>query len=344
MPPLTVVVPIYEVDTYLRRCVNSICNQTLYNFELILVDDGSPDCCASICDEYAYANSDVYVIHQLNGGLSAARNAGIDWAIAASHSKWISFIDSDDWVHPQYLEYLYAVAKDNKVSLSACGYQDVDGACEIDGVDDPSVEVLNGNEYLFSEKAGGASMAWGKLYLKELFRAVRYPVGRIHEDEYVTYKLLNQAGSIACIRKTLYYYFINPEGITRSGYTLKRLDGVKAKEEQCSFYRAIEVHYYQVCVKDLILHIYPYHIVQLNEINESSRADFLRLRGKILILKNIGIVSKLKANERELVLGVYFPALNQVTMPMFNFARLTNEYGVFEAFDYYRRKLKRRDV
>ena len=111
MPQISVIVPIYKVEQYLERCVDSILNQTFTDFELVLVDDGSPDNCGAICDEYAKKNERIVVIHKENGGLSDARNAGIEWALNNSGSEWITFIDSDDWVHIDYLEYLYNSAK-----------------------------------------------------------------------------------------------------------------------------------------------------------------------------------------------------------------------------------------
>ena len=106
MPQISVIVPVYRVEAYLDRCVTSILNQTFRDLELILVDDGSPDNCGALCDAYGRADSRVRVIHQKNGGLSAARNAGIDWVFANSDSQWLTFIDSDDWVHPEMLRRL----------------------------------------------------------------------------------------------------------------------------------------------------------------------------------------------------------------------------------------------
>ena len=106
MPTISVIVPVYKVEPYLNRCVDSILRQTYQDFELILVDDGSPDRCGEICDEYARQDSRVHVIHKENGGLSDARNAGIDWVEANSDSQWLIFADSDDWVHPELLARL----------------------------------------------------------------------------------------------------------------------------------------------------------------------------------------------------------------------------------------------
>ena len=106
MPIVSIIVPVYKAESYLHRCVDSILSQTFRDFELILVDDGSPDRSGGICDQYAAKDSRVRVIHQENGGPAVARNTGIDWAFANSDSQWQMFVDSDDWIHPEMLRYL----------------------------------------------------------------------------------------------------------------------------------------------------------------------------------------------------------------------------------------------
>jgi len=122
MANISVIVPVYKVEAFLSRCVESILAQTYRDFELILVDDGSPDGCGVLCDGYARRDSRVHVIHQENGGLSAARNTGIDWVFANSVSRWIAFVDSDDWVHPDFLKVLYETAEKTACKLSVCDY------------------------------------------------------------------------------------------------------------------------------------------------------------------------------------------------------------------------------
>lgn len=128
MPTISVIVPVYKVEPYLNRCVDSILRQTYQDFELILVDDGSPDRCGEICDGYARQDSRVHVIHKENGGLSDARNAGIDWVEANSDSRWLIFADSDDWVHPELLARLLDAATAFDLKISVCGYQETEGA------------------------------------------------------------------------------------------------------------------------------------------------------------------------------------------------------------------------
>ena len=119
---ISVIVPVYKVEKYIHRCVDSILTQTFTDFELILVDDGSPDNCGIICDEYALKDNRIHVIHKENGGLSDARNAGIDWAFENSNSEWLTFIDSDDWVHPKYFEAMVRAAQIYRTEIAICNY------------------------------------------------------------------------------------------------------------------------------------------------------------------------------------------------------------------------------
>ena len=189
MASTTAVIPIYKVEKYLSRCVESILLQTFTEFELILVDDGSPDCCGSICDEYAKKDSRVTVIHKKNGGLSDARNAGIEWAFACSENEWLTFIDSDDWIHSKYLEVLTNAVRETNCQISICGFQETSNEVAEESTNSLNCELYD-TETFFCEKNVNAVVAWGKLYRKELFCNIRYPFGKLHEDEFTTYKLL----------------------------------------------------------------------------------------------------------------------------------------------------------
>ena len=235
MPHISVIVPVYKVEPYLHRCVDSILGQSYTDFELILVDDGSPDSCGAICDEYAAKDSRVVVIHQENGGLSAARNTGIDWAFANSDSQWLTFIDSDDWVHPEYLQRLLDAALEHNVSVSICGYVQTDGA-EPEIAPETLKPILWNTEDFYVQHNVNATVAWGKLYRKECFREIRYPLGKLHEDEFTTYKVLFRFASVAVITAPLYAYYTNPTSITKSGVTRFRTDGFTAIDEQIDYF------------------------------------------------------------------------------------------------------------
>lgn len=238
MPAISVIVPVYKVEPYLNRCVDSILRQTFVDFELILVDDGSPDRCGEICDGYARRDSRIHVIHKANGGLSDARNVGVDWVEKYSDSKWLTFIDSDDWVHPQMLSRLLCAAEALGVNISVCGYQQTAGA-DPAVLPEDMVPVQWTPKQFYMTRFVNATVAWGKLYSRSCFQNIRYPVGKIHEDEFVTYRLLFAQPSVGVISAPLYAYFLNPSGIIHSGWSSKRLHAWQAYDQQIAFFAAM---------------------------------------------------------------------------------------------------------
>lgn len=241
MPKISIIVPVYNVEKYIRRCIDSILTQTFTDFELIIVDDGSPDNCGKICEEYAKKNNRVYVIHQENGGLSAARNSGIEWAFANSDSEWITFIDSDDWVHKQYLEILIKEAEINDSQVSCCKFVSVNRYVSDAPVDSYIVKtgaLKKLSKITIEGENLNTCIACSKLYRKSLFKSIRYPAGKYHEDEYVTYKVLFACRRISNVNAALYYYFQNHDGITHTSLSLKRMtDRFDAFGEKLEFYR-----------------------------------------------------------------------------------------------------------
>lgn len=236
MPIVSVVVPVYKVEKYLNRCVDSILNQTFKDFELILVDDGSPDNSPEICDELAKKYSKIKVIHRKNGGLSAARNTGIEWALANSDSEWITFIDSDDWIHPQYIESMLNANQENNTDICMGGFCFTDEykIAEASVPKDKTKYVRT--EEAFTDETLDPNSACCRLYKKELFRDIRYPVGKLHEDRFTTYKLLFRFKNISVVDFPLYYYFVNEEGIVRSSWSPRKLDNLEACENQLDFF------------------------------------------------------------------------------------------------------------
>ena len=234
---ISVIVPVYRVEKYIHRCVDSILAQTFSDFELILVDDGSPDNSGKICDEYAEKNGRIRVIHKENGGLSSARNTGLDWVFQHSNSRWITFIDSDDMVHPRYLEALYHAVCAADLPISICSFVRV-----ADGDKSPRADNLQyekrSTEAFYCELNTNAVVAWGKLYRKEVFKDIRYPVNVLHEDEFVTYRLLFKNAEVAYVSAPLYYASVNEESITRSSWTPARLSALEGKAEQIAYMKA----------------------------------------------------------------------------------------------------------
>lgn len=230
---ISVIIPVYKVEKYLCRCVDSVLEQTYTNMEIILVDDGSPDNCPVMCDEYARQDSRVKVIHQENAGLSGARNAGIDMA----QGQWLAFVDSDDYLAADFLERLYQACVDTGSSLSVCRWEYVRGET-IPEHGTGETRVYTGREMLANLYVPDGAyfvVAWNKLYRKELFEDIRYPLGRIHEDEATTYRIYDKVKKAAYVDRSLYGYFVTPVSITR-GFNPKRMDWVTAVAERLDFF------------------------------------------------------------------------------------------------------------
>lgn len=213
---ISVIVPVYNVEQYLERCVDSILAQTYSNLELILVDDGAKDSSGVICDAYAQKDTRVRVIHKENGGLSSARNAGIDIA----QGEYISFVDSDDWIEPDALENLLNTAVQNQVELVIGGRWDVKaetGEKKL-GLCPEKMEVVSGDEAVSRifrwDHCDSASC--DKLYHRRLFRQIRFPYGMVVEDVPIMYKIVLDAGYVAFLNKPVYNYYHRKGSITTS--------------------------------------------------------------------------------------------------------------------------------
>ena len=220
MPKISVIVPVYNVEPYIHRCVDSILEQTFQDFELILINDGSTDKSGKICDEYAKKDNRIHVFHQNNFGQSVARNFGIDWVFQNSDSEWIAFIDSDDWVHKQYLQILYTSATAHNLQIVCCGWIDVNKFTY-----DKKFSVIkpkvDSPERFFIDFGLNISTPCMAIYKKELFSEIRFPYGKIHEDEYIIHKILYSCKTIGFVNKKLYYYFIRDNSTCHSEKTPK---------------------------------------------------------------------------------------------------------------------------
>ena len=282
MPTISVIVPVYKVEKYIHRCVDSVLNQTYRDFELILVDDGSPDNCGAICDEYAARDDRIVVIHQENGGLSAARNTGIDWAFANSGSRWITFLDSDDYWYERYLEVMLQAVTECNTKISTCN------ATIGDFSSDPSYYIPQKYEteiaYCDRSIIRHRIPAWAKLYAKELWKDIRFPVGKLHEDCFTIHKLLFQVPALATVKARMYFVTPNPNSITHVTWSPKRLDAVEGMEEMLSFFRGSPYRKAELRTATTLLHTLAESVSQVNGCGESSeiKSHYLRsLRKKL---------------------------------------------------------------
>ncbi len=236
---ISVIVPVYKVEPYLDRCVQSIVDQTYKNLEIILVDDGSPDNCSAMCDAWAQRDSRIRVIHKANGGLSEARNAGV----AVATGEYMAFVDSDDWIEPEMLERLYQAMQADKSDIAACTVRMV-------WEDKLYSELLTvqKNCVLNREEAQKALLSeellkqpvWYKLYRTELIKDIPFEKGKYHEDVFWSYQAVGAADRVSVIDYIGYNYFQRSDSIMGEGYSLKRLDAVEAAEQR---YHYIAEHF-----------------------------------------------------------------------------------------------------
>lgn len=327
MALISIIVPVYKVEKYLHRCIDSILSQSFYDFELILINDGSPDECPKICDEYSRTDNRVVVLHQKNQGLSVARNVGLDWVFDNSDSQWITFVDSDDWLQINYLESLLKAVVENDVNVSACHYRKTNG--EVKVVEKNFDIKLWKPEEFFVKYNLSAVVAGGKLYKKSCWENLRYPVGKLHEDEFTTYKILFACKEVAVIDAGLYFYFQNENGIMKSPWNIRRLDGLEAFDKQIAFFKSEGyIQAYAYAMKNYFLHA----CCQIENIEKSNiqnkktlkRNIIIRLRKKIFENKGLPSYSK---KHREWILAKIFPTTMKIIFKIRKFVWRIDECG-----------------
>lgn len=255
MPLISVIVPVYRVEKYLHKCIDSILKQSYTNIEVILIDDGSPDKCGIICDKYSEQDSRIKVIHKVNGGLSDARNAGLD----IMSGELVTCIDSDDFVSEYYIENLFKAMSVGKTDIAASWfteYHEGDAIQEAGVVNSNHIEVLTQKKYyermLYQERAEVS--AWGKLYKRALFDGIRYPKGKVYEDMAIIYKLIDQVQAVAVIPTVDYYYLQRETSIAQETFSLRKMDAVKHAQDLMFYidksfpelHKAAECRYFNV--------------------------------------------------------------------------------------------------
>ena len=264
---ISVIVPVYNVEAYLARCVDSILAQSHENLEIILVDDGTKDSSGAICDAYAQKDARVRVIHKENGGLSSARNAGIE----AAKGEYLAFVDSDDWIEPEMYRHMLSLAKKYDTKLVCCGRYAVSqrtGGKKI-GLCPPKEEQITAEEMvsrMFTWN-GCDSSAWDKLYHHSLFQEFRYPVGKVCEDVPVTYRIVLRAGYVAMDDQPFYNYFHRAGSITYSNISEKNFHFA----EHTAF-------------------IYPY--IRENYPAIEKQARYLRVRSLVYSVQSVDLAGK----------------------------------------------------
>ena len=264
---VSIIVPVYRVEKYLSNCVESILNQTYRDFELILVDDGSPDQCPQLCDRWAEQDGRIRVIHKKNGGLSDARNVGIE----AARGEYITFVDSDDFLLPDMVEVLLRLCRSHGAKMACCGFIrcEDDDTLETVPYTDSEEHIVQYRENKMEAFLRGDSIgtqACAKLYHRSLFQTIRYPYGKYHEDVFTTYQLVHLTDSLVSTDRAGYVYRRNPVSIMMK-FSPKRIDGVEGTVERAHF---IERHYPEL--RELA---YPGVIVACNQcLTQMAKAGY----------------------------------------------------------------------
>lgn len=227
---ISIIIPVYNVEKYLDRCIKSVINQTYKNIEIILIDDGSTDKSLDICYNYLEQDNRIKVFHKENGGLSSARNYGIDVATG----KYLTFIDSDDEIEKDYIEYLYNLIKKYDTKMSICSYSVIKNNITDFGLNlcEKLLTTEECLDNLLCEK-GFTVSACAKMYEKDLFKNIRYPLNKLCEDNGTTYKLIMECNNIAYGNESKYNYYIHDNSITTSEFNLRKLDLIELVDTMC---------------------------------------------------------------------------------------------------------------
>lgn len=243
MPEISIIVPVYRAEKYLNACVDSILRQTYADFELVLIEDGSPDQSGAICDEYAQKDDRVRVIHQPNQGQAAARNH----ALPMTQGRWLCYVDSDDMIHPQMLEHLYRAAVESGAGISMCQFleapeppedyeQPVDFSYQLLIMDEPTLTELHDRD----QYPGWVACA--KLIRRQCVEGYPFQTGRVYEDNEAVTRWLLPAKTLAILPTQLYFYRTNPESTTKSQFSLKKLDYLWALESMIGYFQSVGYH------------------------------------------------------------------------------------------------------
>ena len=324
------IVPVYKVEKYLKRCVDSIMAQTYENIELILVDDGSPDKCPQLCDKLAQRYSKIKVIHKENGGLSDARNAGIIYVReAADEGDFLSFVDSDDYLNPEFSKTMITLCEENNCNMAQCGYEKGENEFFVDRKIKENIGLMSAADALMGYRL--KSMVCSKIFKVKLFDDILFPLGVINEDEFTTYKVVYKAGKVAFTNERLYYYFQHGSGIMADvAKNLKdnphRFDFLNAYEERIKFFQdknmpeqVLKTHE-KICIDLFLRYCEQMRLKKKYRDDDCVNGKYMRLyreNFKIMIKrKNIPLPRKIMYN-----MFNFAPAIGVRTSRLFNHRR-----------------------
>ncbi len=275
-PLISIIIPVYKVEQYLKECIDSIINQTYMNLEIVIIDDGSPDNCPLICDQYAALDKRIKVIHKKNGGLSDARNAGLNIITG----DYVTFVDSDDVIHPEMINILYSEIQKNKSDISCVSIQEFSNSysfMKITSAETKKLSFLNYTNYPYH------MCAWGKLFSSKLFEDIKFPLHKLHEDEFTTYKLMDKANFISYNESKVYYYRQRNGSIMQNKNEQFYSDFLEALlEEYLYFYKKTDIRILEYVYLRLCFLYKDYHDFYIQ--TGRSKSELKAVKNKITSL------------------------------------------------------------
>ena len=306
MELITVIVPIYNVEKYLNRCIQSVVDQTYHNLDIVLIDDGSTDKSPEICDLWAQKDERIRVVHQENCGVSKARNAGLHMAKGA----YIMQLDSDDFIHIETIARLYTRLKDNDADMSVCNFEKGDcESFEFETNDSDNVEIIDNvmalnRIYLGDNNALRYVAPWGKLYKRSLFENICYPEGKIFEDIYITHKILYKCKKIAVTERKWLYYYQHSSSIMNRQFHVGKLDYLEALKDRIIFFKENNLHNLSQIAYDEYIHSLIWEYSRARDLlrNKSVLEDIV-IRYREIYIK--GYASKRYSQDTKLFLRLF---------------------------------------
>lgn len=297
---ISVIVPVYNVEKYLDRCVESIVNQTYKNLEIILIDDGATDNSPEMCDEWKKKDNRIKVIHKKNGGLSDARNCGIDTATG----DYFAFVDSDDYIDEKMYECLINMIEADSSDISMCSFRKVDEkGCDLSIENTVLNETIDKKlffERLTTDECGFYVVAWNKLYKSSLFDDLRYDVGKLYEDSFIIHKIIGKCNLISITNKQFCNYLQNTQGITHRKVDVRNLDKFEFSYNRYLFF--VE-HGYDYLLHDLRQSVVNKYLRIFPELTISGLTEYKRYREIKKMINKI-----MKGSKRE------FPIYNKLSI------------------------------
>lgn len=306
MELVSIIIPVYNVEAYLNRCIESVVNQTYRNLEIILIDNGATDGSPQICDDWAGRDHRIRVIHQEKKGVSAGRNTGL----CAAGGEWIMQIDSDDYVAPQTVEWLLNACRENDADMAMCDFIRGKEESYAFACDDPGqIEQIDGETaisriYIDSHHALRYAVAWNRICRRELYQGLTYPEGKIFEDIYITHQLLYRCKRIAVLDIPLFYYFQRLGSIMNAEFSMKKLDYLQALVERVAFFKEHGLEALEQIAYDELLHALIWEYSRTRDLlhNEEGMAYVTALFRKVY---RRGYASKRYPKETKLFLWVF---------------------------------------